>query len=621
MTNKKMLQRLFAWLAVIVLLFTPLQSYASNHSENVTDLNQVNGFAIQTVNFNTLELSWNPVSGAQSYEIYYSTSPFMVYKRLKSLKDTYFSFKKAKCGENYSFKVFACTKYKGTKYYSPESNTIEGMTILDGKPELSITKTTYNKATLKWSKVQGAKKYKIYFRNSTNQDWKLLKTVGGTSFNHTKLETGLDYYYYICPIRDMANGKDSNIVVARPRLGDLTGLKVSSGKNQLRISWKKVPGAKEYIVCRSEEENGTYEEISKINKTSYIDKNVTSGKEYFYYVYATANNTQSNVSERKKGTVKISNSGTKLEGKPELSITKTTYNSAALKWTKVQGAKKYKIYYRNLTTQDWKLLKTVTSTSFNHTKLETGLDYYYYICPIRDLVNGEDSNIVVAKPRLGELTGLNVTSGENQIKISWNKLLGAEKYVICRSEEENGTYEEIATINQTSYVDKNVTAGKEYFYYVYATANNTQSNVSERKKGTAKSSGTSNPGTDPSKSSYIEQVVKLVNEERAKEGLQPLVLDNKVNAAANVRAKELEKKFDHTRPDGSRCFTALNEQNCSYRTAGENIAYGYPSPEAVVKGWMNSEGHRANIMSPYFQKIGVGYYKSGTTYWVQLFTN
>lgn len=122
--------------------------------------------------------------------------------------------------------------------------------------------------------------------------------------------------------------------------------------------------------------------------------------------------------------------------------------------------------------------------------------------------------------------------------------------------------------------------------------------------------------------SYAAQVVALVNEERAKEGLSPLTMDSQVQAAAQVRAVESEQSFSHTRPDGRHFSTALTEQNVSYRGAGENIAWGQRSPEAVVAAWMNSAGHRANIMSAKFTTIGVGYHQNanGTNYWSQLFT-
>ena len=124
-----------------------------------------------------------------------------------------------------------------------------------------------------------------------------------------------------------------------------------------------------------------------------------------------------------------------------------------------------------------------------------------------------------------------------------------------------------------------------------------------------------------SNQSYAEQVVKLVNQERAKAGLQPLSINRSVEAAALVRAKETEKSFSHTRPDGRNFSTALTEKGVSYRTSGENIAWGQRTPEQVMNGWMNSSGHRANILSSKYTSIGVGYFRasSGKTYWTQLF--
>lgn len=119
---------------------------------------------------------------------------------------------------------------------------------------------------------------------------------------------------------------------------------------------------------------------------------------------------------------------------------------------------------------------------------------------------------------------------------------------------------------------------------------------------------------------YEAEVLRLVNIERAKNGLSPLTMDDGAVKVAHLRAKEIVQNFSHTRPDGSSCFTAANAFGVSYRTAGENIAYGYATPEQVVNGWMNSDGHRKNILSASFTKIGIGCYESrGVLYWSQFF--
>lgn len=134
--------------------------------------------------------------------------------------------------------------------------------------------------------------------------------------------------------------------------------------------------------------------------------------------------------------------------------------------------------------------------------------------------------------------------------------------------------------------------------------------------------GTSEPDAEENLS-FAKQVVNLVNEERTKAGLSTLVLDETLASAAMVRATEIETSFSHTRPDGRNFSTVLNDMGITYRRSGENIAWGQQSPKAVMEGWMNSEGHRANILNPDFTKIGVGYRKNaaGRTYWTQLFTS
>lgn len=119
---------------------------------------------------------------------------------------------------------------------------------------------------------------------------------------------------------------------------------------------------------------------------------------------------------------------------------------------------------------------------------------------------------------------------------------------------------------------------------------------------------------------YVLRIVNLVNEERAKAGLNPVTLDTAASNAALVRSKEIVSSFSHTRPNGSSFTTALKEQGISYRLAGENIAWGQKTPEQVMEAWMNSSGHRANILKESFTHIGVGYYqKNGINYWTQLF--
>jgi len=126
-------------------------------------------------------------------------------------------------------------------------------------------------------------------------------------------------------------------------------------------------------------------------------------------------------------------------------------------------------------------------------------------------------------------------------------------------------------------------------------------------------------------SAYAGEVLRLVNIERDKVGAAHLVLDGALCDAANMRAIEMDYSgnFSHTRPDERDCFTVFSFCKISFYTCGENIAAGYPTPAAVVDGWMNSTGHKANILNTAFTKMGLGYSTGGggeyRHYWAQEF--
>ena len=119
---------------------------------------------------------------------------------------------------------------------------------------------------------------------------------------------------------------------------------------------------------------------------------------------------------------------------------------------------------------------------------------------------------------------------------------------------------------------------------------------------------------------YAKEVLNIVNKERTKNGLEPLVSNNTLNEIAKTRATEIVTSFSHSRPDGSSCFSAIDKYNIRWRTLGENIAGGYKSPSSVMNAWMNSDGHRANILNKDFESVGIACYNyNGTYYWVQFF--
>lgn len=149
--------------------------------------------------------------------------------------------------------------------------------------------------------------------------------------------------------------------------------------------------------------------------------------------------------------------------------------------------------------------------------------------------------------------------------------------------------------------------------------NSDTSQFEDGKKAYIKGTPTANYSTQ------AQEVLAQCNAQRQANGIAALSLDPELTKAANIRAQEIATLFSHTRPDGRKCFTVLDQIGYSYWSAGENIAAGYGNSSAVMNGWMNSPGHRSNILNAGFKRLGVGYVYIPNSeygyYWVQIFSN
>lgn len=152
-----------------------------------------------------------------------------------------------------------------------------------------------------------------------------------------------------------------------------------------------------------------------------------------------------------------------------------------------------------------------------------------------------------------------------------------------------------------------LTAGGTYFYTGAEECVSAMIEVTEESKATT------------------DEVVRLVNEQRAMNKLGAYKTSPLLTELANIRAEELVEDFSHSRPDGTAGYDIVGDYGIFWMAAGENIAAGQSTAEGVVDSWMHSEGHRANILKEYYTHIGVGYYYSPDTkykhYWVQIFYN
>ena len=154
--------------------------------------------------------------------------------------------------------------------------------------------------------------------------------------------------------------------------------------------------------------------------------------------------------------------------------------------------------------------------------------------------------------------------------------------------------------------------------------NNNQENNNNQGGNIENNNQNNNNSTNTSDFSKEQvEVLNLVNKERAAQGLKPLTLNKELSRVATLKSKDMNDKnyFDHTSPTYGSPFDMMKTFNISYKAAGENIAMGQRTPSEVMTDWMNSSGHRANILNSNFTELGVGIYKgaNGTIYWTQMF--
>ena len=192
------------------------------------------------------------------------------------------------------------------------------------------------------------------------------------------------------------------------------------------------------------------------------------------------------------------------------------------------------------------------------------------------------------------------------------------------------TITEAATEKTTAAVEKTTKAAERPTEKTTAAAEKTTKAAERPTRTTSrpvtaaetKTETTTRASVSGTKKSVENEILSLVNRERAANGLSALTLDTNLCAAAQAKAEDMSEKgyFSHTSPTYGSPFDMMRSFGISYKTAGENIAKGQKTPSAVMSAWMNSEGHRKNILSGGFSKLGVGYVNSGgTTYWVQMF--
>ena len=349
-------------------------------------------------------------------------------------------------------------------------------------------------------------------------------------------------------------------------------------------------------------------------------------------------------------------------------ISATSYNKIKIFWKKASNATNYYIYYRKSGTTKWTKIASVKNTTNSYTHKSSakypiivGQKYDYAVKGYNRKAKKTgkyNTKGLSVKTIPNPATEISIVAKNGKVNISWEKANGANKYIIYRKTSPAGKWVKLATISDTEYTDNNPVAKQDNYYTVRSYYSKTKAYGNYNQRGievyvpaytpvvtpkptdptpTEKPELTITPDPDPdiddddptptpkpepNAEQMAQEVIRLTNIERTKAGKAPVKYHAGLQQAAMVRAKEITTYFSHTRPDGRDCETALAEAGVGCPGL-ENIGRGYDSPEAVVRGWMNSDGHRWSLLDKTNTHIGVGFYKApnGIYCWVQEFSS
>ncbi len=316
-------------------------------------------------------ISWNKISGADKYDVYYDNGTG--YKLLRTVTGTSTTTGTAPYGKKYFYKVRAVN----SKNSAVTSAFSAAVTAINNKklqtPTLKATVNANGSFKLSWDKVTGAEKYELYIKQADGS-YKLMKTTTATSFTTAFATYGKQFSYKMRAVKGNTKSAYSSVVNAKntKKLQTPT-LKVTVNSNgTFKLSWNKVTGAEKYELY-IKQANGSYKLMKTTTSTSFTTAVAAYGKQYTYKVLAANNNksaqTFSNVVNAKN---------TKKLQTPSLKVAVNKNGSFKLSWGKVTGATSYQIYMKQ-SNGTYKLIKTTSSTSFTTAVAAKGKTYSYRV--------------------------------------------------------------------------------------------------------------------------------------------------------------------------------------------------------------------------------------------------
>ena len=427
-----------------------------------------------------IQVTWNEADGAVKYRVYRKDAVNTVWKVIATVTGTSYVDKSAAAGVTYSYTVRGVGAdgelspgfdRTGVSATIPKPTVPANVTLGDAKVVSGGIQVT-------WNEADGAVKYRVYRKDAVNTVWKVIATVTGTSYVDKSAAAGVTYSYTVRGVGadgELSPGFDRTGVSATipkptaPANVTLGDAKVVTGG--IQVTWNEADGAAKYKVYRKDAANTVWRVIATVTGTSYTDKTAKIGTKYNYTVRGVAadGKTLSPGFDRTGVSATISApTNVKLVG------AKAVNGGIQVTWQQANGAVKYKVYRKDTANTDWKVIATVSSASYVDRTTKIGTKYTYTVRGVaadgKTLSPGYDKTGVSATAAPANVTMGSAKAVNSGIQVTWQRAEDAAKYRVYRKDAANTGWKAIATVSDTSYVDKTAKIGTKYTYTVRGVA-------------------------------------------------------------------------------------------------------------------------------------------------------
>ena len=415
-------------------------------------------------------ITWDPAPGASSYDVFYRKGTDSDWTQIRpnrfsqyyTTRETSYTWTGAADNTVYYFIVRANESAAYSIISSQSVYEGTGVLLPAAAPKLTSAKNDRNYITIQWEAVQGAAKYRVFYRTGGGA-WKKLKDTAGTSYTWKKAVSGKTYSFTVrCLAEGGGYASDYNQTGRTVTHYDMPKISqaVWSGKN-VKLSWNKVSGAVKYRVFYRVGE-GKWKKLADTSKTSYTCKTAKTNTVYYFTVRCVDKTGKKYLSDYSTTGRLLANSAA-----PQLKKAECVDNTVLVTWKKVKGASQYQVFYRT-GKGSWKKLGVADSASYVFRSPKSGTKYTFTV----RCLSADGKKYVSAYDTAGKSVTyvdparVNASSKANGVRLYWNAVPGAAKYRVFYKKASESAWKKLTDTKSTEYLWTKAVVGTRYSYTV-----------------------------------------------------------------------------------------------------------------------------------------------------------